>query len=331
MKAQISILALCLLLIGSEIFAKQVSPQGGSELRLPHKERNAASEDVIKQFEAPDLGSYRLDDGDQISVDVWGRPELSGKHLIGPDGQITLPVAGPIVVSGKSREETEQTIKNSLSKYYADLAVTVRVDQYSSFRVMMLGRVGVPGALTFDRQPTLLDALTKAAGLPIGGGTSQNTALVRCAIFRGVDKVIWIDLQPLLVQGNLAYNIRLARNDVIYLPDANDRLVYVLGDVKTPGAVHLTPAMSLLDALSLAGGPTEDASLSHMAFIRPSIGKQVEIPMKTLLEGAGRANYSLEEGDILYVPPRGLAKFGYVMQKISPITAFAILGSVARP
>ena len=325
------VLALCVALMARQLGAQQPPAEKGPELQLPHKERKNATQDVIEQFEAPEMGAYQLDDGDQISVDVWGRPELSGKHLIGPDGQITIPIAGMITVSGKSREEAETAIKEALGHYYSDLAITVRVDQYASFRVMMLGRVGIPGALTFDRQPTLLDALTKAAGLPVGGGTAQNTALVRCAIFRGRDKMIWIDLKPLLAQGNLAYNIRLARNDIIYLPDADDRLVYVLGNVRTPGAVHLTPTMSLMDALSLAGGPTEDASLAHMAFIRPSIGKQVEVPMKTLLAGGGRLNYSLEEGDILYVPPRGMARFGYVLQKLSPLTGFAILGSAVRP
>jgi polysaccharide export outer membrane protein len=313
------------------VSSAQTAVATDSELQLSRKQLRSASDDAIKEFEAPAMGAYTLDGGDQISIDVWGRSELSGKHIIGPDGEVTLPIAGAIDLLGKTREEAEAAITKALLRYYSDLAVTVRVEQYASFRVLVLGRVGAPGALNFDRQPTLLDALTKAVGLPVGGNAADSAGLVRCAVFRGRNKALWIDLKPLLGQGRLDLNIRLARNDVIYLPDAADRLVYVLGYVRTPGAVHLTPTMSLLDALALAGGPTEDAAVEHMNFIRPSLDKQIEVPMQTLLKGAGKLNYSLEEGDILYVPQRGLARFGYVLQKFSPLTGFAVFGSLAKP
>lgn len=324
-------LALIALLSFSAGVRAQDITAGKDAFRILHKEDRTSTEEMVKEFEAPPVESYILDDGDEISVNVWGRPELSGKHVIGPDGVITLPLAGSILLAGKSRDEAREAIARAFSKYYADLAVTVGVDRYSSFKVMILGRVGVPGALNFDRQPTLLDVITKAAGLPVGGIGADKSNLVRCAIFRGRDKVIWMDLKPLLRDGRLDLNIRLARNDVVYLPDANDQLIYVLGYVKTPGAIHLTPSMSVLDALALSGGPTEDAAPSHIELVRPGSGKQQEIPFKTLLDPNARLNYALEEGDILYVPPRGLARFGYVVQKISPLTGFAVLGALAKP
>jgi polysaccharide biosynthesis/export protein len=272
-----------------------------------------------------------MDDGDQLTVNIWGRPELSGKYTIGPDGKITLPLVGSVTMAGKTREEAQEVIKTSLSRYYEDLSVIVSVDQYSSYKIMILGRVGVPGSLSFERQPTLLDVLTKAAGLPIGGIGADKAALARCAIFRGRDRVIWIDLKPLLSQGQLQLNIRLARNDLVYLPDADDQLVYVLGNVKAPGAYHLTPTMSFLDALSLAGGPTEDAALSKLSLVRTTNGQHQQIALSEFTQGEARKNFALEEGDILYVPPRGLARFGYVMQKFSPLTGFAVFGTALRP
>ena len=181
--------AIVLLFLAAGVRAQQSAAQGG-DFRLLHNEDRTSTEEMVKEFEAPPVEAYALDDGDEISVDVWGRPELSGKHLIGPDGVITLPLAGSILLTGKTRDEAREAIARALSKYYADLAVTVGVDHYSSFKVMILGRVGVPGALNFDRQPTLLDVITKAAGLPVGGIGADKSNLVRCAIFRGRDKVI---------------------------------------------------------------------------------------------------------------------------------------------
>ncbi len=319
--------AFCWLLAFALVLCAQESP----EFKALSKNRVLTPTDLVKEFEAAPIDAYRLEAGDEITVDIWSHPELSSHQIIGPDGRITVPVYGPLQVSKLTREETQSTISKALAHYYTDLVTTVRVDHYNGFQIFVLGRVGIPGALTFTKQPTLLDVLSRAAGLPVGGIGAEKAGLVRCAVFRGRDKIIWIDLKSLLSQGNLALNIRLASEDVVYLPDADDQLVYVLGFVKNPGAFRLTPAMSFLDALSLAGGPTEDAALSKLALIRTGQGMQRQVPLKELLAGRGNYNFSLEEGDIIYAPPRGLEKFGYVVQKIAPLTGFAIIGSVLKP
>lgn len=293
-----------------------------------NKEHKSTPAEIIEAFSAPPVESYVLDAGDEITIDVWDRPELSTHQTVGPDGKITLPLTGTFKIAGLTREDAQKAIIGIYQPYYSNLAVTLRIDHYNSFRVYVLGRVGVPGALLFDKQPTLLDALTRAASLPIGGAGAEKAGLVRCAIFRGRDKLIWIDLKQLLTEGNLALNIRLGRDDVVYLPDADDQLVYVLGFVKSPGAFRLTPSMSFMDALSLAGGPTQDAAQSKIELVRLVNGKQERIPFQDLLKRKV-PNFALEEGDIIYVPPRKWASFGYVVEKIAPLATFSIVGSLA--
>jgi len=302
----------------------------GIDFSTHRKERAITPTELVKEFEAPPVEEYSLYPGDDIFIEIWGRPELSGKHMIGPDGKITLPVVGVVALSGLTREAAQEEIQKALSRYYTDISATVRVDHYSSYHIFILGRVSSPGALQFDSQPTLLEVLTRAGSLPVGGAGAEKAGLVRCAVFRGSDKIVWIDLKTLMTQGNLALNIRLARNDLVYLPDADDQLIYVLGDVLHPGAFRLSADMSFLDAFSLAGGATEDGDSKHITLIRPSTGKQHEIPLKQLLAGNRELNSSLEEGDIIFVPKRGLARLGYIMQKASPITTFAILGNTLK-
>ena len=43
-------------------------------------------------------------------IEVWDRPELSGRHAIGADGQVTLPVVGPTRLIDLSREEAAKTV-----------------------------------------------------------------------------------------------------------------------------------------------------------------------------------------------------------------------------
>ena len=300
------------------------------DFRVHRKDNQLSPDDVIKNFEASAVQAYTLEPGDEISLEVWGRENLSGKHIVGPDGKITIPVVGVLKLAGLTREQAEKTITGYLSKYYTDLSVTLRVDRYTSYRVYVLGRVANPGAVQFESQPTLLDVVTRAGSLPIGGIGADRATLGRCAVIRGRDQMIWVDLRSLLSQGNLSLNIRLARNDLVYMPDAGDQLVYVLGQVQHPGAFRLTSDMSFLDAFTQAGGVTDDAAVDKIELVRSSTDFKKQFQLKQLLSDPRELNFSLNEGDIIYVPKSGLAKVGYIFQKTSPITGFAVIGTALR-
>jgi polysaccharide export outer membrane protein len=140
---------------------------------------------------------------------------------------------------------------------------------------------------------------------------------------------VWIDLRAILTGKNTSLNIRLQRNDVVYIPDADDQLVYVLGSVHMPGAYPLTPGMSLLDALARAGGPNMDANNDEIQIVRPNLGFRKEFSMDNILAPEPQLNIALEQGDILYVPENGIAKAGYVLKAISPLTQLMMFGAVA--
>jgi polysaccharide export outer membrane protein len=302
----------------------QDSTAGHFEIRK--NERKITPLDVLREFQGEDAGIYQLGDGDELTIEVWGRPELSGKHVIGPDGRITLPVAGSLELRNLSRDQAAEAVHKALAPYYLDPAVTLRIDRYTSNRVFILGRVANPGALQFESTPTLLDVITRAGALPVGGAGSEKAALNRCAVVQG-DRIVWINLKTLLTDGNLAYNIRLRRNDVVYIPDSDDELVYVLGEVQHPGAVRLTPQMTMMDAFAQSGGPTRDAAATHIQLIRPVAGERRTITLKDIVEPKPEINFALQQGDIIYVPRRGMATFGYWMEKLNTIATFGIFGA----
>ncbi len=294
---------------------------------VPSKASKISSPEAIEALRTDAATDYRLGDGDQINIEVVGRPELSGPHVLGPDGQITLPVAGSLRLRGLTRMEAADAVKRALSRYYKDVYATLRVDKYTSNRIVILGRVEKPGAVEFDTAPTLLEILAKAGGLPI---LRPEQVLTRCSIIRG-DKIIWIDLKRLL-NGDLSLNLNLQRNDVVNIPDAFDTSVFILGAVGKAGAYRLTPQMSLLDALGQAGGPNIDADTRKIHLIRPSKDQNLEIDLDDLLKPDPSLNLALEEGDILFVPRNGIAKVGYILQKVNPFAqVFAIRQLAAMP
>jgi polysaccharide export outer membrane protein len=182
--------------------------------------------------------------------------------------------------------------------------------------------VASAGRQRFPHPPTLVEVLANAGALPI---LDKQATLTRCAIIRGRDKLIWVDLKALL-NGDLGYNIRMKKGDIVFIPDSSETAVYVLGAVPKPGSYRLTPSMTVLDVLAQAGGPTNDAAPEKIGIYRAS-SRQTQILSFSELIGPNRTvNHALEDGDVLFVPTSGLADFGYFLRQISPAISVLTFG-----
>lgn len=273
---------------------------------------------------------YQLGGGDEITLEFAGRPDISGKHTVGPDGRITLPMAGAITVAGLTREQAAQAIDQAMSKYYTNITCIVGVDKYGSNRVLVTGYVEHPGIMYFDQTPTLLEAITRAGLLqPTGTGhTIDDPIPERVAIYRGNDEAIWVDVKGLLSQGSSMADMRLRRNDTIFVPNDQDRFVSVLGEVNHPGAIQLKHNSTLPSMIAEAGGITEKAGNNpEIMIIDPTSGSKRPIRYKNLLTPTGALEVTLKPGEVVYVPRGGLAKTGYVLQQLSPLTTALTFGA----
>ena len=294
-------------------------------LEAPQGFGNGASIDEFQQIQTPP-GKYVLGSGDVVTLTVWGHPELSGKRVVGPDGEIQLPFVGSFRVAGYNADDASGRITSALREDYLNTAASITVDSYNSNQIIVLGHVAHQGVLTFTGDPTLLEALAMAGAAP--GKDEQSGMPTRCAIIRGRDRMMWVDLRPLTKGTDLSLNIRLYRNDLVFVPDPDDSLVYVMGQVKNPGPYTLTANMSFLEALSRAGGPNDNAAQGKIVLARPSKNSEQVIDLENFVKQSG-TNAQLEPGDIVYVPKSGLAQLGYVMQQINPITSMMVFGAAA--
>ena len=279
--------------------------------------REVASKADLALLEESVEPVYLFGSGDILQIDVYGRPEVSGRHVIGPDGIVTLPLAGDVRLAGMTREQARVELMNRLRPYFTHPHVTIGVQEYVSNQVTVLGRVESPGRQRFDHPPTLAEVLANAGALPI---LDKQATLTRCAIMRGRNKLIWVDLKALL-NGDLAYNIRMKKGDIVFIPDSADTSVYVLGAVITPGSYRLTAGMTLLDALAQAGGPSRDAQPNTIGIYRAEAQAVEVLKFGAIIAPDRKNNYVLEDGDVVLVPESGLAQFGYAMRQIAPAIA----------
>ncbi len=271
---------------------------------------------------------YTLGGGDELSIECAGRPELSGKHVVGPDGRITLPLSGTLQVAGLTREQASAAIAKAYSTLYSDPSITLRIDKYGSNRILMLGYVQHPGVMYFDQTPTLLEAITRAGLLPPPDKKEADTVPDRCAIYRGNQQVVWIDVRALLESGSPLADLRLRRNDIVFVPNDSDRFVSVLGDVQHPGAVSLKRSSTLPSVLADAGGLTERAGNANIQIIDPATGKTRSLRFKELMTPAGSLEVSLRPGEVIYVSRSGLQKAGYVLQQLTPLATTMTFAAV---
>ncbi|MFK5956602.1 MAG: polysaccharide biosynthesis/export family protein [Planctomycetota bacterium] len=276
--------------------------------------------------ERANAGGYRLAAGDDVTVSVFGRDDLSGSHRIGPDGYISLPVVGDVELGGLHRAAAREAVSAALANAYPDLAVTLSVDTYTAYSVVVLGSVASPGEYSFAAVPTLLRAIGSADGLR---ADDSGLRPERCAIMRGKETILWVDLNQLLNEGDLSLNVELIPGDVIHVTAEAQRLVYVMGEVGSPGIYPLRPGMTALDAIAAAGGITEDCNDDAIRVLRPSTGSSETFDYEEFSEGDFLQNRALVQGDVVFAPRHTLAEIGWVFRQIQPLTQLGLVYGVA--
>jgi polysaccharide export outer membrane protein len=296
---------------------------------------------ALREFEAPLNQDYTLGRGDEIAIDFAGRPELTVRRVIGPDGRITLPPAGSLVVADKTREDAAKAIETALAPYYTRVSVTVGVDKYTSNKVLLLGAVERPGPVLFDAPPTLLEVLTVGGGLSRASQVSSlpgvtatsnqprvsGTMPERVAIYRGSEQVMWVDVKGLIDSGNSLADLRLKRGDVVYVPSSAERYVSVLGQVGHPGALQLDNNTTLAKLLAEAGGITSLAGKNpSIEVVSPATGQKRIVPFKALLQ-PGPVDVTLKSGDVVFVTESGFNQASYVLDKLSPLVTLFTAGA----
>jgi len=159
---------------------------------------------------------YTIGAGDVLEIMVWKNSELSKTLPVRPDGRISLPLIGEIMVENVKVGELADRLRGSYARYMADPVVHVSVQQVNSMVVYVIGRVNAPGVRPISAKTNVLQALAMASGLnPFAEGG-------KIKIFRNGDKgattIIPFDYDSVSRGRDLEQNIFLKRGDVIVVP-----------------------------------------------------------------------------------------------------------------
>ncbi len=106
--------------------------------------------------------------------------------------------------------------------------------------------------------------------------------------------------------------------------------IMVIGEVKFPGVFTLDSDISVVEAITNAGGVTDDAKIDNVLLARKAQGKQevVSLNLKKVYMGDFSQDMVLREGDIIYVPESAIGNAGHFFSQIANIIKpFTSLGS----
>ena len=230
---------------------------------------------------------YIIGSQDQLKITVFDEPDLSTNYRVDSDGMITFPLIGRVPASGMTLNEfQDRLIARLAAGYIRNPQVRVEIDQYKSQNIFVIGEVRSPGKIVMTGTMSLIEALAMA-GSPTAAASSElvvvhpkrptaegSPTLPEDDRDAETTRVSIKDLQV----GKAGQNIVLRDGDTIYVPKA--QTIYITGQVRNPGTYVLDPGMTVLQAISLAGGLTERGSDRGIKIIRITDGKRKEIDVK---------------------------------------------------
>lgn len=254
------------------------------------------------QTTAGESVTYRLGAKDLVAIQVVEEPRLTVEQRVTEGGSLMLPLVGELPVAGLTATEAAALLAQRLEASFLQRAtVTLRVTEFRSRPISVIGAVRRPGALELSGRWNLLDALTDAGGLAEGHG--EVVHILRRAP-NGLHDQLTVSLDDLLIRADPTVNIPIFSNDVITVPMAAPVTVYLMGEVGTTGAMtfRANQQPTLLTAIAQAGGLTKRASSKISIKRQRDDGSRYEIVVryKRLLAGE-QEDLPLSDGDLIVV------------------------------
>jgi polysaccharide export outer membrane protein len=256
-------------------------------------------------FRPPATGQdYEIGPGDVVHIEVRGQTDLTGDFRVDAEGSISFPILGKIKAAAHTPLELERKLTTLLADgYLRRPVVTVSVAQYGSQRVYVTGEVQKAGPYGLRADRSLLALLADIGNL--GANVGHEVIVIRPVTDAvsgpviptasppgGTEGGMFVAGQPLevpgadvfrislqeLQAGNPERNVLLQPGDTVYLPRAAQ--VYITGSVGRPGPYKYQEGMTILQALTLAGGVTERGAAGRTKIVRIVEGKKKETKAK---------------------------------------------------
>ena len=234
---------------------------------------------------------YLVGPGDVLNITVYDNADLETMVRVGADGTIIFPLLGQVEVSKLSISQVSDKITRLLADgYLVNPQVNVFVKEFRSKKVVVLGRVRVPGLIELSGPISFLELISKAGGLEKDAG---DTATIKRKE-NGEDALIVVDLVSLLEGGDLTQNVAIRDGDTVVISKSG--MCYVTGEVSEPGSYPCGDGATVLKLIALANGFTGKAAKSKVRIVRMVNNE------KTIMKDVDLDSTVVFDNDVIVVP-----------------------------
>jgi protein involved in polysaccharide export with SLBB domain len=159
---------------------------------------------------------YVVQVGDELSLKVFGRPELDDTVTVRPDGRISALLINDIEASGLTTVRLHDALTERYAKFFLDPVVTVIVRRIANLKVFVGGEVGQPGMVAISGELSAIGAVAQAGGFKGTAKTGSVILLRKNALEKPT--AVRLDLHR-LESDDAA--MKLQPHDVIWVPASN--------------------------------------------------------------------------------------------------------------
>lgn len=264
--------------------------------------------DVLFQIQTlQEVANYSITPNDTVSIKFVQLPELNETQRVRPDGNISLAYVGDVEVVGRAPEELKKNLEQRYSKFFRHPELYVTVDEFRE-RIKELKKDLHTASRGLSRLVTVR---------PDGYATFPLAGDMRVAhktlpqVKKELDDFYESYLDGLHVD--------------LFLEEHAGSVVYVLGQVNKPGSYKINKPITILEAMSLAEGPSTEADLDNIMIFRRKGNDFVSTPVDLSAPLAGKEGgqfFYLMPDDIVYIAESRFFEAARVMEALRTIVLF---------
>lgn len=161
--------------------------------------------------------TYTLGKTDVLEIAVMRHPEVSGLYVINSDGKIQYEFVGDVKVADLTKGQVSELITEKLKDYIINPEVTVKIAEYNSKVVFVVGEVYNPGKIFMRGNTITIREALLEAGLPMLTGVTKKSRLITPDDTGKAFKKD-VNVYALLYEGDLRENLVMQPGDVLYIP-----------------------------------------------------------------------------------------------------------------
>jgi polysaccharide export outer membrane protein len=254
----------------------------------------------------PAADEYRVGVGDMLEITVLTHEDLSRSATVQANGEISLPLLGDVPVMSLTVAEIKDRLTALLEKdFLVNPQVEVRVREFRSQYVTVVGEVGQAGRKALRGRTRVVDILVESGGFT--QRASGEVTLTRLdGTFADGSSVVKFSLGGTSMTSEEQQHLEIELRNGDILTASPKYYVNVMGEVTRPNRFTLDGELTLMGAISMAGGLTRYGSNDiRLTRADPATGKSEtkEHNLKAIRKGK-KPDPKLQPNDIITVPRR---------------------------